>query len=69
MVAASYDAHHRELYAFARRACRDPEAAEDIMQEAFVRLIVKSRRSGPRTTSGRGSTASWPIWPARFCAE
>jgi len=41
VVAASYDAHHRELYAFARRACRDPEAAEDLMQEAFVRLIVE----------------------------
>lgn len=41
LVAATYDAHQRELFSFALRACRDREAAEDLVQEAFTRLIVE----------------------------
>ena len=40
-VAAIYDAHQRELFSFALRSTRDREAAEDLVHEAFVRLIVE----------------------------
>jgi RNA polymerase sigma-70 factor (ECF subfamily) len=41
LVAASYDRHHRELFGFALRASRDRETAEDLVQEAFIRLMVE----------------------------
>lgn len=41
LVAATYDSHHVELFTFAVRACRDREAAEDLVHEAFVRFIVE----------------------------
>ena len=41
VVAPIYDAHQRELFTFAVRACRDHEAAEDLVQESFVRLMVE----------------------------
>jgi RNA polymerase sigma-70 factor (ECF subfamily) len=41
LVTATYDAHQRELYSFALRSSRDPETAEDLVQEAFIRLIVE----------------------------
>ncbi len=41
LVAALYDAHQRELFSFALRSSRDREAAEDLVHEAFVRLIVE----------------------------
>jgi RNA polymerase sigma factor (sigma-70 family) len=41
IVAAIYDTHQRELFTFAVRACRDHEAAEDFVHEAFVRLIAE----------------------------
>ena len=41
LVAAVYDAHQRELFSFALRTCRDREIAEDLVHEAFVRLIVE----------------------------
>ena len=41
-VAATYDSHHVELFTFAVRACRDRETAEDLVHEAFVRLIVET---------------------------
>ena len=41
LVTATYDAHQRELYSFALRSTRDAEAAEDLVQEAFIRLIVE----------------------------
>lgn len=46
-VAAAYTGHQREIYSFALHATRSPEAAEDIAQEAFVRLLheVGSRRT------------------------
>jgi RNA polymerase sigma-70 factor (ECF subfamily) len=42
LVAAIYDGHQRELFTFAARACRDREAAQDLVHEAFVRLIVEA---------------------------
>lgn len=41
VVTALYDAHQRELYGVTLRASRDHETAEDIVQEAFTRLIVE----------------------------
>ena len=41
LVAAIYDAHQRELFSFALRTSRDREAAEDLVHESFVRLIVE----------------------------
>jgi RNA polymerase sigma-70 factor (ECF subfamily) len=40
-IAAAYDAHHAELYGFALRSTRDVGAAEDLLHEAFVRLIIE----------------------------
>jgi RNA polymerase sigma-70 factor (ECF subfamily) len=39
LVATIYDAHQRELFSFALRTSRDREVAEDLVHEAFVRLI------------------------------
>ncbi len=41
VVAAIYDRHQAELFSFALRSCRDREAAEDLLHEAFVRLITE----------------------------
>lgn len=41
LVTAIYDAHQRELFTFALRACHDHEAAEDLVHEAFIRLVVE----------------------------
>lgn len=41
LVAATYDAHQRELFSFALRTSRDPEVAEDLVHESFLRLIVE----------------------------
>jgi len=36
-----YEQHHAELYRSAVRACRDPGTAEDLVQEAFLRLMLE----------------------------
>lgn len=41
LVAAIYDGHQRELFTFALRACHDHAAAEDLVHEAFMRLVVE----------------------------
>jgi RNA polymerase sigma-70 factor (ECF subfamily) len=38
VVADAFVEYHGELYNFLRRSTRDDEAAEDLLQEAFVRL-------------------------------
>lgn len=38
-VTALYEAHYPSLYAFMLRMCRRPEDAEDVVQEAFVRVL------------------------------
>jgi RNA polymerase sigma factor (sigma-70 family) len=43
-VLATYDAHHRELANFVRGIERDRDTADDIVSEAFVRLIEETRR-------------------------
>ena len=37
-LANAFEDYHAELLSFLRRACRDDEAAEDLAQEAFLRL-------------------------------
>src|SRR4051812_6513218 len=37
-VAHAFDTYHAELYSFLRRAARDERAAEDLLQETFLRL-------------------------------
>jgi RNA polymerase sigma factor (sigma-70 family) len=46
-VAEAFEAHRRELYGFLRRATNDATAAEDLLQEAFLRL-TKETRAGHR---------------------
>ena len=38
-VLTAYDTHQRELYSFALASTRNPEAAEDLVHDAFARLI------------------------------
>ena len=38
IINAAFAAHHAELYSFLRRSTRDEAAAEDLLQEAFLRL-------------------------------
>jgi RNA polymerase sigma-70 factor (ECF subfamily) len=40
-IAEAYDLHQRELFTFALRCSRDREIAEDLVHEAFLRLIVE----------------------------
>lgn len=41
ITAAMFELHHAELYRAALRSCRDPETAEDLVQEALLRLMVE----------------------------
>lgn len=43
VVVDAWARHHEELYAFLVRTTRDPGAAEDLLQEAFVRLLREAR--------------------------
>ena len=52
-VMSAYDAHNRDLLAFARALVRDPETAEDIVADAFLRLINEVRAGrAPAETRG-----------------
>jgi RNA polymerase sigma-70 factor (ECF subfamily) len=42
-VVAAWTDHHEEIYAFLVRTTRDPEVAEDLLQEAFLRLTREVR--------------------------
>jgi RNA polymerase sigma factor (sigma-70 family) len=43
LVLEAYDAHQGDLYGFVRAAVREPDVAEDIVAEAFLRLIREAR--------------------------
>jgi len=45
VVAGAYAAHQRAVYAYAVRAVRDADLAQDITQESFLRLMSEARRS------------------------
>jgi len=42
-VEAVYEEFRSEIYSFALRSARDAAAAEDVMQEAFIRLLREAR--------------------------
>jgi RNA polymerase sigma factor (sigma-70 family) len=42
-VVGAFEAFHGELYAFIARSVRDDEDAEDVLQEAFLRLTREAR--------------------------
>lgn len=52
-VTAAFDAHRTELFSFLRRATNDAAAAEDLLQEAFLRL-TRETRAGRRPDHVRG---------------
>lgn len=39
VILAAWEDHARDLHAFARSLVRDPEAAEDLVSEAYLRLV------------------------------
>ncbi len=53
-IVAAYEAHQRELFGYALGATRSAETAEEIVQEAFLRLI--NERSEGRVPS---NTRAW----------
>jgi RNA polymerase sigma factor (sigma-70 family) len=42
-VVGAYEAHHAEVYGFLARATRDATAAEDLLQETYLRLTQEAR--------------------------
>ena len=52
-VVSAYEAHHAEVFAFLARATRDQPAAEDLLQETFLRL-TKEARGGRAPLQVRG---------------
>ncbi|MCJ7711985.1 MAG: RNA polymerase sigma factor [Chloroflexi bacterium] len=49
LASSTFEQYHDELYRSALRACRDPETAEDLVQEALLRLMVEvDTRGAPR---------------------
>ncbi len=41
LTATMFELHHAGLLRFAQRIGRDPEGAEDLVQDAFLRLLVE----------------------------
>jgi RNA polymerase sigma-70 factor (ECF subfamily) len=60
-IRAAYAAHGAELYRFALRALRDEGAAQDVVQETFLRAW----RAADRYDSGRSSLRVWLFAIAR----
>ena len=52
-VAEAFEAHRTELFRFLRRATNDAAAAEDLLQETFLRL-TREARAGRRPDHLRG---------------
>jgi RNA polymerase sigma-70 factor (ECF subfamily) len=45
VVLAAWDRHHDEIYALLLDATRNPSVAEDLLQDAFIRLLREVRSS------------------------
>lgn len=56
-----YDRHGGAAYSLAHRIVGDPQAAEDVTQEAFLSIW----RSGARFDAARGSVRSWTLGVVR----
>ena len=68
-LTALYETHRVELFAFLVRMTRDREAAEDLLQETFIRLIAEDPRPvGCRIACGRGSI-EWPPMPRSVAVD
>jgi RNA polymerase sigma factor (sigma-70 family) len=61
IVSAMYQAHHEHLRRSAWRICRDDATAEDLVQEAFTRLIVE-------VNAGR-TPENVPAWLSRVISN
>lgn len=61
IVEETFDAYAGRLKAFARAAVRDDDAADDLVQETFLRLLQHLRQSGPPDNMGG--------WLYRVCAN
>jgi RNA polymerase sigma-70 factor (ECF subfamily) len=61
IVEAAFDAHAPTLKAFALAATRDPDVADDLVQETFVRLVRHLRSAG--------APDNVPGWLHRVCAN
>lgn len=61
VVAAAYDAFQREIYSFALRSTRDSEAAADVTQEAYLRLM--------REVGERGAPDNIRAWLYRVASN
>ena len=57
-VEAAYDQFQRELYTFAVHATRDMNVAEDIVQEAYLRLHRELLAGRRPTTCAAGCSGS-----------
>ena len=68
VVLAAYEAYARDLNAFARSLVREREAAEDIVAEAYLRLVREAQPAARPTTSAAGCTGSPPTWSCRAAA-
>jgi RNA polymerase sigma-70 factor (ECF subfamily) len=52
-VVSAYDAHHAEIFGFLARATRNPDRAEDLLQETYLRLTLQARdRRAPLDVRG-----------------
>lgn len=47
IIEAAYEKHQREIYSFALRSTRDADAAADVAQEAFLRLLRELHEGRP----------------------
>jgi RNA polymerase sigma-70 factor (ECF subfamily) len=63
-LAALYDAFGRAVYAMLLRMVRNPQTAEDLTQEAFLRAWMNRHRFDP----ARGRPAAWLMAVARNSA-
>jgi RNA polymerase sigma factor (sigma-70 family) len=61
IASTMFELHHDELYRAACRACRDPETAEDLVQEALLRLMVE--------IDTRGAPENMRAWMHRVIAN
>ena len=51
-IASAFELHQTEIYSFLRRSVRDEDAAEDLLQDAFMRLFAELR-AGRQPTNTR----------------
>lgn len=63
-LAALYDRHNRLLFGLTLRILRDRSEAEEILQEAFVRVWTRAQTYDSR----RGGALPWIVRLARNCA-